>query len=327
MELQLTNKINEYQESIHKPLKESSVKLFVRSIKNLRSKMGLEEPWDTIDFLKDKSKVDDALQGLSPNTIRNYYSAIIIVLSAYQQFPEISKEYEVHRDQLNDDYNEGKMKGIVSQNQGDNFISFDDLTKLYNEIYKDVKPTLKKINKKEFETISLKDKQLLQIYVLLTLYRKYPFRNETAELDIISTKEFTKLKEEDKVDKNYLITGKEYRFSMNSYKTNRKYKEKIIDIDKDTKNLLKKWIKLHPGEVHLFTTQSSGKQLTRNELGKMLRKYFKETIGKSISSTILAKSLYSDTMPAEQLDKIKKLASIRGHTLDTALNIYVIPKK
>ena len=67
--------------------------------------------------------------------------------------------------------------------------------------------------------------------------------------------------------------------------------------------------------------------MTRNELGKMLRKYFKETIGKSISSTILTKSLYSDTMPAEQLDKIKKLASIRGHTLDTALNIYVIPKK
>ena len=327
MEEELTTKINEYQNSINRSLKPSSVKLYVGNIRNLRKKMGLEGPWENIDFLEDKQKVDDAIQGLSQNTIRNYYSAIVIILNAYDKFPEILKEYEKHRDQLNDDYNEGKLNGIVSESQGQNFIKFDDLTKLYNEIFKDVKSTLTKINKKEFQTISLKEKQLLQIYVILTLYRKYPFRNELAELQYISTKDFKKLKNENKIDKNFLITGKSYRFSMNSYKTNRKYKEKIIHVDNDTKNLLQKWNKLHPQEVHVFTTQSSGKPLTRNELGKLLRKYFKQTIGKSISSTILTKSLYSHTIPSEQIEKIKKLAAIRGHTLDTALNIYVVPKK
>ena len=329
MEQLLSEKINLYQDSIKKPLQPVSVNLYIGNLKSLRNKMKVEGEFDNINFLEDNEKVMSSISHLSPNTQRNYLNALIVIMYSFDDiFPKIREIYENDRDKLNILYNDNLTKGILSKKQGENYLPYEDIVKVYQELFQDIKHTIRKITKNP-ENISISEKRNYQIFVLLSIYLTHPFRNEIVDLETISTKDYSSLTENQKVGRNLLIIGKEFKYSLNEYKTKKHYKEKLISIDKKEKLILQKWIKLNniSENKHLFTTQSTGKKLTRNQLTKIFTNFFKEKVGKSISTTMLTKALdtHEVSLSPEKIAKLKKLASDRGHSMDTMLNIYVVP--
>tara|TARA_R110000824_G_scaffold27348_4_gene92984 strand:- start:576 stop:1592 length:1017 start_codon:yes stop_codon:yes gene_type:complete len=316
--------INDYQNSINKPIKESSIKIYVSNVRSLRKKMKIEGDFDNIDFVKDYDKVMETLSDLQFTTQRNYMNALIVAMYSMSDFePDIRVKYEKKRDEFNKMYEDNLASGIVSASQSENYLPHDEIKKVVNDLWVEVKPIISRINKDPI-SITIKQRNSLQMFVLLSIYLKYPFRNEVVDLEQISRREYNKLTDNQKAYRNMLITEQgNMAFSMNDYKTSRKYKEKMIKVDKPERLLLEKWIKLNGGNP-MFMTQSTLKKLTRNELSQMFMKFFKDKTGKSISTTLLAKSLLTATISPEQADKLKKSAQVRGHTVDTALKIYVM---
>lgn len=71
----------------------------------------------------------------------------------------------------------------------------------------------------------------------------------------------------------------------------------------------------------LFKT-STGKPLTRIELSKVLLKYSKKYMGKSISSTLLRK-IYLSSKYSDVKDEMEKDSKVMGHSVATQQSVYV----
>ena len=321
--------MKEYQESIGKPNSDTSINLFVSNIRLLRQKMKLEGPMIDLDFLQDYETVFKLFDDSPNTTFRNYLNAIFAALSAIQIYPEILKIYTSKRDDSNDKYREDNEAGFISQHQADNMIGYPQIMEIKENMGKEVKHTMVKTSKHlknpEEYPISNLDKQKFQMYVLLTILTKFPRRNEVANLVKITTKEYEKLDEETKSKTNYLVTGKTYKFSFNDYKTNRHYKEAVLEISPEDKKIISKWVKLSQ-DLPLFRTISSGKELSKKGLSTMLSKFFVMTCGKQVSTTLLAKAFMSHHLDPDMAQKLKDMAAARGHSVSTMLNIYIKQK-
>ena len=154
-----------------------------------------------------------------------------------------------------------------------------------------------------------------------------PMRNDVAGMTAINQAAYKKLSEKDKKENNYLVVpskGNLY-FVLNQYKTNRKYKELDLPIeDKDLRKILRYYLKMNGTEKGgvLFKT-STGKPLTRTELSKVLLKYSKKYMDKSISTTLLRKS-YLSSKYGNMKDEMKKDSKILGHDVaTTGMAVYV----
>jgi len=163
---------------------------------------------------------------------------------------------------------------------------------------------------------------LLQAFVLFSIYSKYPMRNDVSEMEAISKRDYNKLKEEDKKSKNYLVVHKNGMFFvLNKYKTSKKYEELKIEIDDpQVKKLLRYYLRVN-GMGVLFKS-STGKPLTRIEISKTLLKYSQKYMGKSISSTLLRK-IYLSSKYGDMKKELEKDNQIMGHSKEVALDTYV----
>jgi hypothetical protein len=74
----------------------------------------------------------------------------------------------------------------------------------------------------------------------------------------------------------------------------------------------------------LFKT-STNKQITTNELSKILLKTSKKYLDKNISTTIIRKIVLSDLF-AENKKQQLKMSEITGHSVETMNNIYIKEK-
>ncbi len=183
---------------------------------------------------------------------------------------------------------------------------------------------LKPIKKKNKDDITKKEMNLLQAFVLFSIYSKYPMRNDVSEMESISKRDYNKLKEEDKKSKNYLVIHKNGMFFvLNKYKTSKKYEELKIEIDDpQVKKLLRYFIRIN-GMGVLFKS-STGKPLTRIEISKTLLKYSQKYMEKNqaISSTLMRK-IYLSSKYGDIKKELEKDNQIMGHSKEVALDTYV----
>ena len=108
---------------------------------------------------------------------------------------------------------------------------------------------------------------------------------------------------------------------MNQYKTSKKYKELDLPIeDPNLRKILRYYLKMN-GTGVLFKT-STGKPLTRTELSKVLLKYSKKYMDKSISTTLLRK-IYLSSKYGNMKEELEKDNKVMGHSKAVALDTYV----
>jgi hypothetical protein len=294
-------------------IKDSTIKSYEANLNKLKKMFDS----DNYNFLKDVDKVMEKIGDKHFTTIRNYLNAIIILLLALNhddKYEELLKEYQSKRDDLNQQYEDENATGKISDKQKENFIPYEDLVKMINEMGKD----LKGFKKRE---LSAKDKMLLQIYIIYQIHIRLPMRNDLSGMEAINKRTYNKLSEEDKKAKNYLVIEKGKMFMvLNKFKTQSKYEELRFDVPKDLERLLRSYLKIN-GMGVLFKS-STGKALTRNQLSQLLIKFSKKYIGKSISTTMLRKIVLSHKFGDLKKEQ-EEMSKITGHSVGTMNNVYI----
>jgi len=277
---------------------------------------------DNYNFLSKPDDVMDKIKDLHYLSQRNILNAIVVLLMALnsdEKYDELLITYGDLRDELNDKYSDEQKSGVISDKQSKNFTTTEEIFKMINQMAEDLKP----IKKKSKDDLTKKEMQLLQAYTLFNIYSRMPMRNDVAGMTAINQAAYKKLSEEDKKENNYLVVpskGQLY-FVLNQYKTAKKYKELDLPIeDKDLRKILRYYLKMN-GKGILFKT-STGKPLTRTELSKVLLKYSKKYMDKSISTTLLRK-IYLSSKYGNMKEELEKDNKIMGHSKAVALDTYV----
>jgi len=299
-------------------VKENTVKQYEVNLKKLQK---LYES-DNYDFLSKPDDVMHKIKDLHYLSQRNILNAIVVFLMALnhdEKYDKLLITYGDLRDELNDKYSDEQKSGVISDKQSKNFTTTEEIFKMINQMADDLKP----IKKKSKDEITKKEMQLLQAYVLFNIYSRMPMRNDVAGMTAINQAAYKKLSEEDKKENNYLVVpskGNIY-FVLNQYKTAKKYKELDLPIeDKDLRKILRYYLKMN-GMGILFKT-STGKPLTRTELSKVLLKYSKKYMNKSISTTLLRK-IYLSSKYGDMKKELEKDNKVMGHSKAVALDTYV----
>jgi hypothetical protein len=273
------------------------------------------------NFLGDFNKVKKGLSEYNYLSQRNYINAIIVLLMALNIDKKLIDQYVKLRDKFNDEYNENNLTGVISDKQEPNFTTTDEIFRMLDAMKDDLKDT-------DETNLTKKEKQLMQAYVLFSIYARMPLRNDTAGMRSITGGKFNKLSQKEKTENNFLIVERDRMyFLLTDYKTSKNYGTLEIDIkDKELKSILKNWIKIQ-GYGILFKT-STDKPITRIELSKIFLKYSEKYLNKKISTNLLRKIYLSSKYAVEDglQDQLKNLEAdnqVMGHSKAVALNDYI----
>jgi hypothetical protein len=250
---------------------------------------------------------------------RNIYNSVVVLLMALnhdEKYDKLLEEYGKLRDELNDKYSDEQKSGVISDKQSANFATIEEVYEMINQMATELKPIKKKteLSKKEFS--------LLQAFTLFNIYARMPMRNDVAGMEAIQKRAYNKLSEEDKKADNWLVLEKNGMFFvLNKYKTSKKYEELDLPIDdKALRTIIRFYLK-HNGMGVMFKT-STGKAITRTELSKLLIKYSKKYMNKSISTTLLRK-IYLSSKYGDMKKELEKDNKVMGHSKGVALDTYV----
>ena len=301
---------------------EKTIKMYISNINKLYKILGNEDEMEDLDWLTDVEKITDILSDKHFTTLRNYLNSIIVSLQVTEYPEELIKEYQSIRDEFNDKYIKENSTGVISAKQEENFATMDEINGVIKEMKEEIDS--KKLFRKD---ITPKEKALVQMYIIINILTQYPFRNDLAGMKLIKKKPFNNLSIDEKKKNNYLLQdGNKFYFILNEYKTQAKYGEKKILVEKNNlPSLLRKYIPLLDSE-YLFVS-STGKPISRNSLTQVLSKTFEKYLGKKISTTLLRKIYMSSKYDPKINKEMEKDAEIMGHSKETGQLIYTKSKE
>ena len=308
--------LNEEISKARPNLKENTIKQYTTNLIKLQKLFDT----DSYDFLSDTDKVMEKISNLGYLSQRNILNAVVVLLMALnndEKYDKLLEEYGKLRDKFNDQYSDEQKSGVISDKQSANFATIEEVYDMINTMGTELQPIKKKteLSKKEFS--------LLQAYTLFNIYARMPMRNDVSEMEAIQKRAYNKLSEEEKKSKNYLVLEKNGMFFvLNKYKTAKKYEELDLPIeDKSLKKIIRFYLK-HNGMGVMFKT-STGKSITRTELSKLLIKFSKKYMNKSISTTLLRK-IYLSSKYGDMKKEMEADSKVLGHDVGTTgMKVYV----
>lgn len=279
----------------------SSIKTYMSIINKTSKDIGvkLETPDDVI---KHNKEILETLMKYRPNIRKTKLSAFIVILDEKEKTPENVKPIiEDYRKQLfndADDVDKDEKKQKLTTTQEKNFITWDEVLKVYNNLKTEAEPLFKleKLNNKQYNK--------LQEFVLLSLYVLTPPRRS---LDYANFKIKNIVNDTD----NYMITKgrkKEAVFIFNTYKNSKRLGKQEIVISNALRNIIQKWISKNPYE-YLITT-NSGKKVEQPRINLMLNNIFGKNIGSSLLRHIFLTHKYADV----NLEEMEKTTQEMGNS-------------
>jgi integrase len=289
------------QKLIEKKLSLSSINLYIRNLEKLNN----NEAFKNFNFLKKIEDINNKIDKYKDNTKRSYYISIVSSLSTE---PKLKKLYDKYYKYMMDVNNKIKQKPteIKSESQQKNWIEWDEVKQIYNNLYEEVKKLPKKIkNENQYNT--------LLNYVVLSLYVLTPPRRNTdyQKMNLIKGINITSK------DRNYYNVD-ENVFDFNIYKTSKTHGPEIEDTPEELKDVIHLYIKHHPlikGKKYdvPFLVYFDGSPLNKiNSITYILNKIFGRKIGSSMLRHIYLSYKYGDIT-----DEMKEDAKMMGHTVQT----------
>lgn len=271
-------------------IKQSSLKTYIISLKNLRKSIDKKSDLDNTDFLKDYDKIIEILKDMKITTKKNRITSILVALSSDNEInKDLINKYQNLLKDLNDKYNEFLKTQKKTDSQQKNWLEYNDLVTIYNDIMKNIKnnkiTTKKKLNDDEFD--------ILQQCVILRTYLDYPLRNDYADMKIINVKEYKKLDKND--ENNYLLiqNNNKKKFILNDFKNKNRIGKKIIDITPSLNKLINIWLKYNKSGWFLIKKDRIT-PLSPNNITKYLNRLFYKKTGKKISSSLIRHIIISE---------------------------------
>jgi integrase len=295
--------------------KEITLKTYIQNLSKLKRSIDGEPIKDNLNFLYKEDDVNKFLNEYADNTRKNYLNAIIVSLQAVDGKKEAIEKFIKERDDVSKKYREGKTIGEMNEKEKKNIISFEEWDKIIEKLNQQIKA-----NKlKKAKDLDLGDYTLLLRHLILTLYRKYPLRNDFHNMKVISRRE---AKKELPKDFNYLIIyNKGMKFVLSDYKTAKTYDDIELSVDKETQKTIRAFLKKSPNPTYLIT-DFTGKPFSSNRLTKFIQRAFTDLLGKKVGSSMLRKSYLSGKY-GKLLKEMKKDANMMGHSLKVQQQEYI----
>jgi integrase len=278
-------------------ISESSIKTYGSILLNLYEKIFTDDKsyyWDKFNTQSDK--VIKFLKDLPSNKRKTILSALVVITD--------NKDYrELMLDDIKE-YNKEEAKQTKTKEQEENWIDKDDIEDTYQKLYRNAKHLYGNKDK------SNEDLQQIQLYIILSLFGGFYIPPRRSK-DYVNFKIKNIDKEKDNyIDKNELV--------FNSYKTAKTYGEQRVEIPKELKTILNKWIKVNPTEYLLF--DSSLKPLSNVKLNQRLNKLFGKKVGVNMMRKSYLSNKYADTIDIKR-DMEKTMKEMGSSTLQE--NIYI----
>jgi hypothetical protein len=220
----------------------------------------------------DCDKILEYLKELKPNQRKTILSGLVVISDKPKYRSAMLEDIKDYSKEIN------KQEKSVAQEA--NWIDQNEL----NEVFNHVKSTATALYKKSKLTMS--DLQEIQNYIILCLMSGVyipPRRN----LDYTEMK----IKNVDKDTDNYLEKNS---LVFNTYKTAKFYGEQRIEIPKELKSILTKWIKINDSDYLLFDI--NGSKLTSVKLTQRLNKIFGKHAGANLLRHLFLTEKFGDTI-------------------------------
>ncbi len=309
-------KITEQIKAARPNIRPSSLKLYVNTLNKL-SKLYHEtdESISNGSFLKDKKKVCEIVQTKKPNTQKSYLAAIVVYLMANDEPEELVSYYRDLMEMIAKEEDDKTKKQEKTPSQAANWSTLEELK---GELERQRKIINKeKLFSKDPETISNKDFETLQKYVVGSLYLASddnpPLRSDYGDMKITCGKDYKSLNE-DELKKNWIVNQSRNKkfFHLGDYKTSKTYGEKKIAIGSELNKILNKWLKINKYEYLLVNKLK--KPMTPNQLTKYVPKVF-EKLDKKIGISLLRHIYISEKFPP-QLQEQEETADLMAHSID-----------
>jgi integrase len=281
-------------------ISDSSLRTYASIVSNLYKKMTDKDSLDGIDkfFVSQHKKVLDFLKDTPSNKRKTTLAALVVYVEGDE------KAADQYRKLMLDDkksYDDEQKDQKMSETQKENWVSQEELKRLYDQMDKTYRPMLSrdKLNSREFQQV--------QNFVILALYYLQPPRRlkDYTEMKLRSVDE----------DKDNFIKANNLVFNV--YKTAKTHGKETIPMNPKLKFILTKWRALNPHEYMLVGL--SGKKLSSS----LLQQRLNQILGKRASVNILRHSFLSEKykdLPAVR--ELEERAEAMGHTLEQAL-LYV----
>lgn len=275
--------VSKYIKQSRPYLKDSSIKTYITSVNKLYENSGNTLPIKDLKFLTNKKAMVDTVNLEKKITSKKNLLTVILVLLQGGKTTDnvLVKFYTEKLAGLMSDYTKHMSTQTRTEKQDKNWIEYDELIKLFNELQDKVKSldTTK-------STIPDKQLDLIQQLLVFKLYMDMPLRNDFADVKILTSKAYKKLSEKEKDSSNYITTD-DWKLLLNDYKTVTHYGRKVYSIGKDLEGILKLWLKFNT-TGDLLIGISTKTKMSRNALGKYLKRLFKSIAGKdNVSSSML----------------------------------------
>lgn len=294
-----------------------TIESYISYLQNLHTHLKGKRDFSDLKWLQNPTEILEAIKDKAYLSKRNILNAVIVALQSVEGDEKIISQYIKVRDEFNTRYKTERENGVVNKKQQKNMITREELDKVINEYDRYIKWFKCKNNKK----LSKRDYLQLQLFIILKFHQIYALRNDLVTLKYRTKSGYMKS------DKNYNVyLPNESQIILNEYKTSGKYGSLTIDVEKKINTLLKCLIKQQQNagidnpEKYLLI-KANGNPYTKVEFSNLLIKFFKERLGKSISSTILRKvylEKYSDVKKDMEKD-----AEIMGHSTGVQQSVYV----
>jgi hypothetical protein len=280
-----------------KELSDGSINLYLRNLKKLND----NEEFNNLKFLSKPDDVYNKIKDLKDNTQRQYLISIVSCLKALgDKYKPLYKKYYKLMISIHDKI-KGKPTEEMTETQKKNWLNWDDILKVYEEMKDKLKLNKTKITEKQYD--DLLHFTILSLFVLIQ-----PRRN----LDYMKMKiTFNSDIEDNKF--NYLDVKKK-QFIFNVYKTAKdetKNGSLVIDIPDDLMSVLETYIKFHPLNKNMkkqpmnipFLVYYNGEPLNKvNTITRILNKIFKKNIGASMLRHSFLSYKYGNVLKEQEKD-------------------------
>ena len=245
--------LKDFIKSRRKKLSEQSLNTYASILKNLHINV-FGSPEIDIDNFARKDDILKYLKSIPPHKRKTVLSALVIVTDISDYRDQMLKDI--------DTYNKEQHMQEMSEKQVDSWVDTEDIMLIYNKLSRAVKLIYKK------EDIDSKDLQIIQNHLILSLlggiYIPPRRSKDYVEFKIHNVGP----------NDNYMINGKNGNsmFVFNNYKTAKTYGQQRVEIPKELKAIMTKWIKINPTDYLLFDTNNN--KLSNVKLNQRLNKLF-----------------------------------------------------
>ena len=277
-------------------LKASSIKTYTTSLKKISKILDPKnENLENTNFLKDFKKVMEIVNKEEKITSKkNKLTAIIVALdSDDKKDVDLINKFNNELTELGNKYLTFLKQQKKTQTQTDNWIDYNELIKIANDIMSDIKH--KNINKKD--ELNKKEFDLLQQMVILRTYIAFPLRNDFSDMKIMLKKDYNKLNDDEKNLANYLIIApknKKY-FYINQFKNQKFIGNKVLEIQPKLNKVVNLWLK-HNKSGWFLVKSDRKTPMNPNGITKYLNKIFMKHCQKKISTSMIRHIVISNVL-------------------------------